>query len=110
MCGRALSRIHSSLILGTPLGLHVAWIATADNVIADRLSRIPSAAILPAAFHSICQDHAALRGCRLFQPNAKLISAIMVALLEHASPHPVALSRRLLTDPGCFISLPGANA
>jgi hypothetical protein len=110
LCGRALSRIHSSLILGTPLALHVARIATDDNVIADRLSRIPSAAVLPTAFRSICQDHTALHGCRLFQPNAELISAIMVALLDHVSPHPIALSRRLLTNPGCFISLPGASA
>jgi hypothetical protein len=110
MCGRALSRIHSSLLLGTHVGLHIARISTSDNVIADRLSRIPSVSHLPAAVHSICQDHAALRGCRQFQPNAELISAIMGALLEHASPHPVALSRRLLTSPGCFTSLPGASA
>ncbi|KAL3790760.1 hypothetical protein HJC23_010039 [Cyclotella cryptica] len=81
MCGCALNRIHSSLILSTYVGMQIARISTADT----HISSVPD---LPDAFNSICQDHAALRGCRLFQPNAKLISVIMGALLEHALPHP----------------------
>jgi hypothetical protein len=108
--GRALSRIHCTLLLGNPVGLQVARISTEDNVIADRISCIPHSSDLHVIFPSLLQDHTALRGCQQFQPNAVLISAITAALLEHASPHPVELSRQVLTSPGCFISLPGASA
>jgi hypothetical protein len=108
--GRALSRIHSALLLGNPVGLQVARIATEDNVIADRISRIPHTSDLLDAFPLLLQDHTALRGCQRFLPNAALILAIMAALSEHASPHPVALSRQVLTNPGCFTSSPGVSA
>jgi hypothetical protein len=108
--GRALSRIHCALLIDNPVGLQIARVSTTDNVIADRLSRIPNSSALPAAFPSLAQDHAVLRGCRQFQPNAELISAIMAALLAHASPPPVDLSRRLLTNPGSYITSPGASA
>jgi hypothetical protein len=96
-------------MLGNHIGVQIGRIATADNVIADRLSRVRHHVDLPTMFPLICQDHEALRGCRQFQPNAELISAIMAALLDHALPHPVGLSRRLLTNPGCFITSPGVS-
>ena len=108
LCGCTLSCIHSALLLGNPIGLQVTRISTEDNVIADRISRIPHSSDLHVAFPSPLQDHAALCGCQQFQPNAMLISAIMAALLEHASPHLVELSRQVLTN-RCFISLPGAS-
>ena len=68
--GRALSRINSALMLGNPVGIQIARIATSDNVIADRLSCIPSSSHIPTAFVSLVQEHAALSGCQRFQPNA----------------------------------------
>ena len=61
--GRTLSHIHNALLLGNRAGLQVACISTTDNVIADRISRIPHTADIPTAFPSLLQDHRALHGC-----------------------------------------------
>lgn len=108
--GHALSHINNVLLLGNLFGLQVACISTTNNVIADQISHIPKTADIPRVFPSLLQDCIALCGCSQFQPNAKLISAIIDALLAHASPHRVALSRQVLTNPGCSTALPGASA
>ena len=61
--GRALSHTHSALLLSNPVGLHVACISTADNVIADHISHISLSTDIPTALPSLLQDHKAVCGC-----------------------------------------------
>ena len=53
MAGHALSRIQCALMLGNLVGVQIAQVPATDNIIADCISRIPSAHDLPTLFLTI---------------------------------------------------------
>ena len=110
LAGRAIGRLQATLMISNPVGFRISHIPSKENVIADALSRSPSESSLLTDFPSLGQTRKELNGCRRFLPNAELISCIMEALLKGVCTDPIALNRRLLTDPGRTTSLSGVPA
>jgi hypothetical protein len=107
--GRALARLQASLLLTQGAGYRFGRVDTKTNVIADGISRIPSELSLAHEFPLLLAQAPSLHGCRRYHPNAALISSIMDALLQNECMDPLTVSKHLLTDPGNFISSPGAT-
>ena len=108
--GRALGRLQAALLMRNPVGLRNSHISTSENVVADTLSRFSSINELLTSFPTLLQTQKELIGCRQFHPSAELISCIMDALLQGVCINPIALSKRLLMEPGRITSSPGALA
>jgi len=108
LAGRAIGRLRAALMISNPVGFCISHVPSTENVVADALSRFPSESSLLTNFPSLCQTQKGLNGCHRFHPNAELISCIMEALLKGVCTDPIALNKRLLTDPGRTTSLPGA--
>ncbi len=108
--GRALGRLQAALMIANPVGFRTSHVPSKENVVADTLSRFPSESSLLTDFSPLCKTQKELSGCYRFHPNAELISCIMDALLKGVCIDPIALNKRLLTDPGRTISSPGAPA
>ena len=98
--GRALGYIQCALLINNPVGINVTHVTSAQNEIADRISRIPSEASLLADMQSIYQDHPSLTYCQRFHPSAELKSLILDTLLTRNFIDPLKLSRRALASPG----------
>ena len=107
--GRDLARLQAALLLHHGAGYHFGHVDTKSNVIADGISWIPSESSLSNNFLILLTQAPSLLGCRRFLPNADIVSLIVDVLLQTASWDPLTVSRQLLTDPGRFISYPGAT-
>jgi hypothetical protein len=104
-----IARLQATLLLDHSAGYNFGCIDTKSNVIADGISRIPSESSLSNNFPILLTQAPSLLGCRRFLPNADIVSLIVYILLQTASWDPLIVSRQLLTDPGRFISYPGAT-
>ena len=91
------------------VGYHYGRVDTKSNVIADGISCIPFECSLSFHFPCLLLQAPSLNGYHHYQPNVKLVLLIMVAFLQTASMDPLTTSRLLLTDPGRFLSFPGAT-
>ena len=98
--GRALGRLHCSLMINNPVGTLLGHVTSEDNIIADRLSRATTNPALSTEFHSLLQDFPQLHLCRRFQPSHELLSLIMDALLLENLADPLEASRRVLSNLG----------
>jgi hypothetical protein len=107
--GRDLTRLQAALLLDQGVIYHFGCVDTKSNVIADRISRIPSKSSLSHEFPLLLAQAPSLLGCWRFLPNAALISSIVDILLQTAYMDRLTASKQLLTDPGSFTSSPGAT-
>jgi hypothetical protein len=107
--GRELARLQASLLLDQGVGYCFGRVNTKTNVIADGISCIPSELALPHEFPLLLMQAPILLGCWCYHPNAALISSIVDILLRNDCIDPLSVSKQLLTDPGSFISSPGAT-
>ena len=107
--GRELAQLQATLLLDHGAGYNFGHVDTKSNVIADGISRITSKSSLSNDFPILLTQAPSLLGCRRFLPNADIVSLIVDVLLRTASWDPLTVSRQLLTDPGRFISYPGAT-
>ena len=107
--GHELARLQATLLLDHGTGYNFGRVDTKTNVIADGISQIPSESSLSSDFPILLTQAPSLLGCWRFLPNANIVSLIVDVLLRTASWDPLAVSRQLLTDPGRFISSPGAT-
>ena len=85
--GRLLARLFCSLLINSPLGINSKWIPTADNYIADEISRLKHAGPpnSPPSFDygSLKQKYQELRHCSFFQLNQEVAFLLWeIALTE----------------------------
>ena len=85
--GRLLARLFCSLLINSPLGINSKWIPTADNYIADEISRLKHAGppnSLPSFdYGSLQQKYQELRLCSFFQLNPEVAFLLWeIALTE----------------------------
>jgi hypothetical protein len=107
--GRGLARLQATLLLDQGVSYCFDRVDMNLNVIADRISHIPSESSLNHEFLLLLTQAPSLLGCRSFLPNAAFISSIVAVLLQTGCMDHLTASRQLLTDPGRFISSPGAR-
>ena len=98
--GRALGYIQAALMINNPVGISVDRVTTTDNVVADRISRVPAESHLAREMVTLCQDFPQLKSCQRFQPSAELISLILETLYTKKYVDPLLASRRVLASPG----------
>lgn len=96
-CGRALGRLHAALMIDNPVHFKVTHIATDNNVVADKISRVDSESDLPRVITLLKQEHPDLDGCHRSQLTSSQISLLMEILLQGECIDPIAVSRQLLT-------------
>ena len=88
--GRLLARLFCSLLINSPLGINSKWIPTADNYIADDISRIKHASSpsSPPSFDygSLKQKYQELKHCSFFQLNPEVASLLWETVLTEKWP------------------------
>ena len=88
--GRLLARLFCSLLINSPLGINSKWIPTADNYIADDISRLKYAASpnsLPSFdYGSLQQKYQELKHCTFFQLNPEVASLLWEIVLTEKWP------------------------
>ena len=108
--GRRLSLLFAGLLLNSNLGIQTEWIATAENFIADKISRLKLAAKENSTefsfdFASLLSSYPKqLQGCRRFVPGRKLLLLISDVLLKSVSPDPLTIKNWEPADLGSVIS------
>lgn len=93
---RALGRLHAALMIGNPIHFKVAHIATKDNVVADKISRIDSETNLLAEIAVIKQEHPDLAGCQRYHLTSCQISLLTEMILQAECNDPIGASKQLL--------------
>ena len=104
LIGRALSQLQCSMMINNHVGFHTGHVTTANNIIADRISRIKRNTNSIRNFATILQDYPELAGCRRFQPSAEIISHIMDAILLKKYINPMDVNSSILKNSGQIIS------
>jgi len=88
--GRLLSRLFCSLLINSPLGINSKWIPTADNYIADDISRLKltaSPTSLPSFdYGSLKQKYQELKHCTFFQLSPEIASLLWEIVLTEKWP------------------------
>ena len=88
--GRLLARLFCSLLINSPLGINSKWIPTADNYIADDISRIKhsSSPSSPPSFDygSLKQKYQELKHCSFFRLNPEVASLLWETVLTEKWP------------------------
>lgn len=89
--GRALARFFCGLLINSPLGINSEWIATDENEVADKISRIKkqqsnSSHHFSFDYSSLKKEFAELKNCTFFQPSPELLSMIWEILLTRKCP------------------------
>lgn len=88
--GRRLARLFCSLLINSPLGINSKWIPTAENFIADDISRLKHAASpnsLPSFdYGSLKQKYQELKHCTFFQLNPEIASLLWEIVLTEKWP------------------------
>jgi hypothetical protein len=107
--GRDLARLQASLLLDQGVSYCFGHVNTKSNLIADRISCIPSETSFSHEFPLLLTQAPSSLGCWHFLPNATLISLIVEILLRTGCTDPLTASRQLQIDPGRFTSAPGAT-
>ena len=97
---RALGRLQSALMVNNPVHFRVQHIPTAENVVADKISRILRESLLTREIPLIQQEHPELAGCRRYHLSSSQVSCLLETLLQAECLDPIEVSRRLLTAPG----------
>ena len=86
LAGRGLSRLFCALRLNNPLGLNTDFIPGVKNIIADRISRVPTVSGCPPDFTFPSQEFRELKPCHQFHPSPELVSYLWHALLSTLGP------------------------
>ena len=89
--GRALARFFCGLLINSPLGINSEWIATDDNEVADKISRIKKQKSNSSPhqffdYSSLKKEFVELENCSFFQPSQLLLSMIWDILLTKKCP------------------------
>ena len=101
---RALGRLQCALMVNNPVHFRAEHITTADNVVADKISRILRETLLTREIPLIQQEHPELAGCRRYLLSSSQISCLLEILLQAECLDPIEVSRRLLTARGRITS------
>ena len=86
LAGRGLSRLFCALRLNNSLGLNTDFIPGHKNIIADRISRVPTVSGCPPDFNFLSQEFPELSSCHRFHPSPELVSCLLRALLSTLEP------------------------
>lgn len=98
--GRALGRLHCSLMMNSPVGIHSAYINTKANCIADDISRIKKEAYIISSILQLHKKYPSLGACKRFHPSPELLSYIQDALLSKQLADPLIVRRIVQKNPG----------
>ena len=89
--GRLLARFFCLLMIHSPLGINSKWIITADNKIADNISRIKRESVTEDSppffdYSTLTQTYPELIHCSSFEIQPELISLIWEIVLTERWP------------------------
>jgi hypothetical protein len=83
---KSLSRLLSSYLIHSPIGISLDHISGEKNTISDRISRFSSASPACSQFSLLLQDYPQLHGCQRFHLPQEVLSLLTMALSNKSEP------------------------